>query len=93
SREYLGCWRANHDVTVGLVVAAVGLYHSHAAGGPQKEPVRPAVELHHKKKGCVGCWAVRVGLADYVGPVEWSGSQEGPEKPNAYFYSTGKGRQ
>ncbi|GJT27339.1 hypothetical protein Tco_0907614 [Tanacetum coccineum] len=38
--------------------AAVGLYHIHAAGGPQKELVGPAVELHHKKKGCVGCWVL-----------------------------------
>ncbi|GKA08684.1 hypothetical protein Tco_0688015 [Tanacetum coccineum] len=67
-REYLGCWRANCEdyVVVGPVAAVVGLYHIHAAGRPQKEPVGPAVELHHKKKGCVGCWAVRVGLADCI---------------------------
>ncbi|GJU15562.1 hypothetical protein Tco_1143528 [Tanacetum coccineum] len=57
--------------------AAVGLYHIHAAGRSQKEPVGPAVELHHKKKGCVSCWAVRVGLADCIGPDEWSGIQNG----------------
>ncbi|GJW47048.1 hypothetical protein Tco_0078694 [Tanacetum coccineum] len=87
--------RANYEdyVVVGPVAAAVGLYHIHVAGGPQKEPVGPAVELHHKKKGCVGCWAVRVGLADCIGPNEWSGSQKGVEKPNAYFYSTRKSRQ
>ncbi|GJY77332.1 hypothetical protein Tco_0482448 [Tanacetum coccineum] len=59
-REYLGCWRANCEdyVVVGLVVAAVGLYHIHAAG-----------------------------LADCIGPDEWSGSQKGVEKPMAYFLS------
>ncbi|GJS31852.1 hypothetical protein Tco_0492472 [Tanacetum coccineum] len=77
-------------VIVEPVAAAIGLYHIHAAGGSQKEQVGPAVELHHKRKGCVGCWAVRVGLADSIGPYEWSGSQKGVEKPNAYFYLTGK---
>ncbi|GKF44708.1 hypothetical protein Tco_0131260, partial [Tanacetum coccineum] len=64
-REYLGCWRANCED-----YAVVGPYHIHAADGSQKEPVGPAVVLHHKKKGCVGCWAVRVGLADCIGPDE-----------------------
>ncbi|GJT66422.1 hypothetical protein Tco_1017902 [Tanacetum coccineum] len=70
-REHPNAERIDY-VVVGPVAAAVGLYHIHAAGGPQKEPVGPAVELHHKKKGCVGCWAVRVGLADCIGPDEWS---------------------
>ncbi|GKA43737.1 hypothetical protein Tco_0736461 [Tanacetum coccineum] len=91
-QEYLGCWRANCEdyVVVGPIAAVVELYHIHAVGGPQKEPVGPAVELHYKKKGCVGCWAVRVGLTDCIGPDESSGSQKGVEKPDAYFYSTGK---
>ncbi|GKG00988.1 hypothetical protein Tco_0305693, partial [Tanacetum coccineum] len=94
-REYLGCWRANCEdyVVVGPIVAVVGQYHIHAAGGPQKEPVGPAIKLHHKKKRCVGCWAVRVGLADCIGPDKWSGSQKGVEKSNAYFFLTGKSRQ
>ncbi|GJU24103.1 probable E3 ubiquitin-protein ligase RNF217 [Tanacetum coccineum] len=81
--EIMLCWDR-------LCFAVCALYHIHVAGGPQKEPVGPAVELHHKKKVCVGCWAVRVGLADGIGSDEWSGSQKGVEKPNAYFYSTGK---
>ncbi|GJT05071.1 hypothetical protein Tco_0839533 [Tanacetum coccineum] len=87
--------KANYEdyVVVRPVATAIGLYHIHAASGPPKEPVRPVVELHHKKKWCVGCWAVRVGLADCIGPDEWSGSQKGVKKPNAYFYSTGKSRQ
>ncbi|GJV01449.1 DNA helicase, partial [Tanacetum coccineum] len=75
------------------VAAAVWDVPYHAAGGPQKEPVGPAVELHHKKKGSVGCWVVRVGLADCIRPDEWSGSQKGVEKPNAISYSMGRSRQ